>query len=313
MCRISTGELRLAFVPSSSSNPLHKEHSVSIIDHPYSRLVVFGDSFLDTGHFSDVTAQHGATWPARSGTNPQWMWIEYVAAALGLAADPASAGGTNHAQAYALADGVMESIPGLDHLGLRPSSVAEQVAAFLTHDHLSGSDLVIVNGGGNDALLSVLAGTGTDAIEAAATSFAATLATLAATGARVITVSTPDLGLSPMAGSGAGGDANPISAAVDAYNRTAANKISAAGIKVAAIDGFNYFRELVARASDYGLTNVVAPSYPDAGIGAFLCGPDQQVEPDVNGYLFSDAIHVSATGHRMFGAYATGAIASILG
>jgi phospholipase/lecithinase/hemolysin len=45
----------------------------------FSRLVAFGDSFVDTGTFTAITARHGATWPARSGTNPEPMWIEHVA------------------------------------------------------------------------------------------------------------------------------------------------------------------------------------------------------------------------------------------
>jgi phospholipase/lecithinase/hemolysin len=36
------------------------------------------------------------------------------------------------------------------------------------------------------------------------------------------------------------------------------------------------------------------------------------VAPDVSRYLFSDAIHASSTGHRLFGAYALGRIESLL-
>lgn len=284
-------------------------------NRPFARLAAFGDSFLDTGTFTSETARHNATWPARSGTNPQPMWIEHVAHALGLDLQPAADGGTNHAQAYALTDGVMDAIPGLEHLQLQPVPVTEQVARVL-RDSLDGNgltadDLVIINGGGNDALLSVLAGTGALAREAAADRMVDTIRKLAATGATVVRVTNPDLGLSPIAGAGKGGDANPVTAAVAHLNTLIADGLTTAGTTVPALDGFGFFRHLVTRPTDYGLTNVHEPSYPNAGIGALLAGPDDQVTPDVSGYLFSDAIHPSATGHRLFGAYAIGVLTAL--
>jgi outer membrane lipase/esterase len=295
-----------------SSPTMTEVHSMPALDHAFTRLLAFGDSFLDTGSFTAVTRAHGASCQARSGTNPSWMWIEHVAAALGLDLEPAAAAGTNYAEAFALADGVMDAIPGLEHLGLRPRSVTEQVEHFLSTDQLGAADLVVINGGGNDALLSVLSGVGAPMIESAADAFVSVLARLAATSATVVAVATPDLGLAPIAGAGAGGDGNPITAAVRSYGATVRAHTATAGLAIPVIDGFAFFRALVASPTQYGLTNTTEPSYATQGLDAFMLGPSEQVADDVSGYLFSDAIHPSATGHRLFGAYAIGALAQIL-
>jgi phospholipase/lecithinase/hemolysin len=281
-------------------------------NHPYSRLTVFGDSFLDIGHFGDVSAAHGATWPARSGTNPDWMWIEYVAHALGLPLTTARESGSNHAQAFALVDGVMEAIPGLEHLGLKPASVREQVQGALTNGKVGSGDLVIMNGGGNDALLSVLTGTGAPAREAAANAFVGIVATIAQQQpARIVTVATPDLGSTPLGGSGQGGDNNPVTAAVAHYNTLVRDGLKNAGLNTITLDGFGFFRDMINNAGAYALTNTTEPSYKEGGIGAFLLGPDNQTQPDVSRHAFSDAIHVSGTAHRYFGLYAAGALNTI--
>lgn len=283
-----------------------------VTDHPFARLVAFGDSFIDTGTFTDVTAEHGATWPARSCTNPAPMWIEHLAHALDVEARPAVQGGTNHAQAYALTAGVMDPIPGLEHLGLRPLPVTEQVARMLASgEQLRDDDLVIVNGGGNDALLSVLAGTGAAARQAAARRFVDVVGTLVATGARIVRVTTPDLGLTPIGGAGAGGDANPVTAAVTDYNALVAEGLHQAGTDVPVLDGFSFFRHVAANPALFGLTDVISPSYPNAGIGAMLAGRGDQVAADVSSYLFSDSIHPSATGHRLFGIYTIGVVTAL--
>jgi outer membrane lipase/esterase len=278
----------------------------------FERLVVFGDSFMDTGNFSAVTAVHGATWPARSGTNPEPMWIELVAHALGHAANPSTIGGTNHAEAYALAAGVMDPIPGLEHLGLQPTPVVTQVEHVIANRHVGADDLVIINGGGNDALLSVLSGVGAPMIDAAADAFSASVTRLAEVAADVIVIGTPDLGLSPMAGAGAGGADNPISAAVRSYTAAVTTRLPLAWPNVRTIDGYGLFGHLVADPGAWGLDDVTSPSYRDAGIDAFLKGPADQVSADVSRYLFSDAIHISATGHRLFAAYALGRIEALL-
>jgi outer membrane lipase/esterase len=127
----------------------------------------------------------------------------------------------------------------------------------------------------------------------------------------LVRIATPDLGLSPIGGSGEGGDSNPVTAAVAHYDGLVSDGLRQLGADIPVLDGFGFFRLLAAHPTAFGLTDVSSPSYPTAGIGAFLAGPDDQVAPDVSGYLFSDSIHASATGHRLFGTYAIGVLTAL--
>jgi phospholipase/lecithinase/hemolysin len=101
-------------------------------------------------------------------------------------------------------------------------------------------------------------------------------------------------------------------AAVRAYTAAVAARLPLTSSSVRSGDGYGFFGYLVRHPQRWGFDDVTSPSYRDAGIDAFLKGPDDQVAPDVSRFLFSDAIHASSTGHRCFAAYALGRIESVL-
>jgi len=275
---------------------------------PYTNLFVFGDSLSDTGNLSLAT---GGTQPpagqpyfnGRFSDGP--VWVEHLAAGLGLPAAPSLAGGNNYAFAGA-PTGATGSPPG----------VLAQVAGLWapTHAVADANALYVVVGGGNDMrdARSLFTGnTAADqagrqaAAQAAVNNLFASLSILSAHGAQhVMLANLPDLGLTPEAAllgvQFASADVSARFSALMLGLEVLAEATLGLDIDLldlAGIAGNVRNDALNNGGAVYGITNVSAPCTGftfSAALGGTACSVS----------AFSDVLHPSARMHAIFGAAA---------
>jgi outer membrane lipase/esterase len=277
---------------------------------PYSNMYVFGDSLSDTGNLSILT---GGTQPpagqpyfnGRFSDGP--VWVEHLAAGLGLAADATAsfAGGKNYAIAGARTGAVAP--PG------NPPGVLAQVAGLWapTHAVADANALYVVVGGGNDMRDARTAFSGNTAADAAGRQAAAqtavnnlysSLALLASRGAKhVLLANLPDLGQTPEAAllglQFASSDVSARFSALMVGLETLAE--ATLGLDIDLLDLAGIANAVRADAINngggvYGITNVSAPCTGFAGSAQFG-------GTSCNVSSFSDALHPSARAHAIFG------------
>jgi phospholipase/lecithinase/hemolysin len=139
----------------------------------FDQIVVFGDSLSDSGN-------------AGRFSNGQ-VWVEQLAAQLGLSVEPSERGGSN----YAVGGARLDPHSGADNL-------RAQTDRYLRSRRRTGSILHIVFGGGNDLLAAVQAPGAERAVKTAAASLKSILADLAKQGATDLFVpNLPDVGMTP--------------------------------------------------------------------------------------------------------------------
>ena len=113
----------------------------------YDSLIVFGDSYCDTGNLYLAT---GGAEPAAPYYNMRFsngpLWVDHVAGFLGVPFGPSLAGGTDYAFGGAWVT-QPESVTGVP-------SVPQQVELYLSQHggHADPNALYIIEGGGNDIL-----------------------------------------------------------------------------------------------------------------------------------------------------------------
>lgn len=236
---------------------------------PYSNIYVFGDSLSDSGRLFAMIGWPGSPYyQGRFSNGP--IWVESVAATLGLAFDPK----TNYAFGGARSDGSNSSklLPGL----------ASEVEMYLATAKTADADgLYVVWAGGNDffaggADIGKVAGNIVNAVDR-----------LKNAGARHILVGgLPDLGLTPHARSS--GAVAALSATSASYNDALRNALGALAYPVAFVDVATLQQNITANPSAYGIQNV-----SDACLqGVKACGyPDS--------YLYWDDRHPTAAVHKL--------------
>ena len=267
------------------------------------RLVAFGDSFTDQGNYAEAAAALGVADAGRFTTNPDPMWIEHVARRFGLEIRASAAGGTNHAEGFA-----RNALPAPPQPGLSQTPIADQVERFLAADGFRDGDAVLINGGGNDVLLAAQAGGDTASLDAAADAFAATVARLLDAGApEVHVLATPDLGIAPVGGSGAGGADNPLTRLVAHYDAAVrerlAGRLEADADRLFVIDTAGFVTGLFESPAANGLRDVTTPACTNGDFAAFACGPDVQREGASEDFLVADAIHLAGRPQRLLGEF----------
>ena len=255
----------------------------------YNSLVVFGDSLSDSGNIFDLFG--GAFGPNPPYADSRFtsnftdgtaglVWVEYLAASMGLSLDNSIAGGTNYAFGGArAADGAGDLVPSLpDQLGFYFGDTGNTADA---------NSLYVVFGGGNDVRDNDASGS--------AASIAQVITDLAAAGATDFFVpNLPDIGLTPeaLAGDAPGGSSAVISAAAAQHNADLAAQIATLeatlGVNIISFDLFGIFDDVITDPSAFGISNVT-----DACIETDCLDPDS--------YLFFDGIHPTATVHQVMG------------
>lgn len=278
----------------------------------YSNLFVFGDSLADSGNNAlvlDGLAGPGAlrtstpTDPAsplvpaypyasnRYSNGP--VWVEQLAADLGLAALPSLAGGTNYAFGGARIGPAGSAFP---------YSLTDQVASYLgANDGLaSATALYVVEGGGNDARdVIATASTGGDfatLIGNYALGVANIITQLKSAGAQEILLwNVPDVSKIPYLQRATGGDPLALaqaSALVSAMNSALDAVLGTLpepwlrGLHV--FDAYSAFNDLFDNPLAFGLDDVhsVCSAEPDC-----ISNPD--------GVFFWDGIHPTTGGHAI--------------
>jgi phospholipase/lecithinase/hemolysin len=267
---------------------------------PYSSLVIFGDSLSDTGNLFLAT---GGTQPpagqpyynGRFSDGP--VWVETLAAQLGLAANaaPSLAGGNNYAFAGARL-GTGNNPPGL---------LAQEAGLWApTHPVADPNALYVVVGGGNDmrdARSAYQTNSAADvagrqaAAAAAAQELFNDVAFLASRGARHVLISNlPDLGATPEAALlglvAASSDVTQLfNALVGGLEASLEGLFT--GLDVDMLDMAGLSANVRANGAAFGITNVTAPCAGFAFSQGAACSAS----------LFSDALHPSAVAHALIG------------
>lgn len=138
-------------------------------------LVVFGDSLSDAGN-------------AGRFTNGE-VWVEGLAARLGLRAGPSAAGGSN----FAVGGARLDPASG-------PASIPAQVRSYTDMSADPSGHLFVVYGGGNDLIAATSSAMGEAMVTTALSALEAVLVELAAHGARDFLVpNLPDITMIPAA------------------------------------------------------------------------------------------------------------------
>jgi outer membrane lipase/esterase len=266
----------------------------------FERVVAFGDSFTDQGNYAAVAESLGAQQAGRFTTNPDRMWIEHMATALGLSITARAQGGQNYAEGFA-----RNLLAAPPQPGLSQTPVVQQVQMFLKTNKPTIRDLIVINGGGNDILIAAQIQAGVTPLDQAAQDFVATLTLLRNAGAeRIFVVRTPNLGIAPVGGSGAGGAKNPLTVLVNYYNTRVQQAIEAAKLPVVMIDAYSFIDQLFNEPHKFGIKDVKTPACSNGDFASFACTRAQQLPDASTQLLMADKIHLAGRAQQLLGEYA---------
>jgi len=246
----------------------------------FTQLIVFGDSLSDTGNLFAATG--GAVPPSppydagRFSNGP--VWVEYLAAELGVVVQDYALGGALTGRANLFDDpGIPAEFPGM----------LDEVDMFLARNGGAADPhaLYVVWAGANDFFASPAATT----IAPAVANIVSAVRTLADRGARHIVVPTvPDLGLTP--DGRASGFSTELTALSVAFNRALKTGLARRGLHVTVVDVYRLFHEIVSHPAEFGFADVTTACLD---IDPFsLC-------PNPDAHLFWDAVHPTTRGHEI--------------
>jgi outer membrane lipase/esterase len=275
------------------------------------RVIAFGDSLTDSGTFAETTATGRFTTPGGR------MWSEYVAQALGHRLSPSHIyrtgrfsplGGLNYAQSGARV--------GIDP-GLHDSvswSLKRQLSEFLSQQQPGDQDLYLVSIGGPDILFALMsvqqrAASPQQALAIASESAKEALVQLQRllnSGAtRILMANAGDFGRTPAFGSGKGEASGLATLMATTFNQVLGEGARTLGPRLAMVDAFAVFGELLDRPGEYGLLNTADQAFdptttPMSATGSAPNGlPEHLVRPDAGStYVFADFVHPTDAGHR---------------
>ena len=285
----------------------------------FSEFVIFGDSLLDSGNF-------GSRFTNRLGDGSGDYTVgpyaniapQYLGMALGLATDPAVAGGTNYAVGgYETAD-ILNSINGTG-LAL-PAGGVEARPAYLTDHTVDRHALFLIDGGGND----FLNGTAVDQasiITSAQTLIAGVSAINAAGGRYIILSNLPDLGKTPAAQAqnlSLPGYAATVSAGAAGYNQALQTYANFSGANIIPVDLAGVINYISNNAEIYGFANGANAAFGPLGTfdQRYMCFDGSGANcvehpiygiggtnPDPDKLLFNDGVHPTGKVGEITGDY----------
>src|SRR5262245_48131739 len=234
----------------------------------YSNMYVFGDSLSDTGnisYFFGGQIPQPPYYEGRFSNGP--IWIDGLAAGLGLTVSPSYPGGNNYAWGGA--------VTGPGGGVLPPYSLLDQRDFFL-EDHGGVADpdaLYVIWGGGNDVLDEDSAN--------APENLGAIIGDLAAAGAvNFLVPNLPNLGLVPLSlADGTSEVKEQLTLEFNAELAQIIGELSATlPVNIMTLDVFGLFNEILAAPGDWGYTNWTEPCYEGplglGGPGEVCADPD---------------------------------------
>lgn len=234
----------------------------------FASIAVIGDSLSDGGN------------AGRFSDGP--VWVERLAAALGLTLAPSQAGGTNFAVGGARLD------PGSG-----PTSLRAQADRLLAGPPAPGRRLYVLWGGGNDLLAALGRPDAEATVDAAAASLRGIALDLVAAGVTDLLIANlPDIGIAPAVqdhGAAAVAAARGLSARFDDAVAAVWRDVEDAGaghVRLYRLDVRALAERVRADPQAYGFTEIRRPC---PGPGA------------CDGYLFWDGIHPTAQAHARLG------------
>jgi phospholipase/lecithinase/hemolysin len=278
--------------------------------HPFTSLVVFGDSLLDSGRaYALSEGFYPPSPPYAQRFSNGLVASEYLAAALGLPLFPASTpGGTNYAVGAATTGDKNVSWETDDPLGLKSiaalqhTGITTQVGEFLANGPPvdRAHALFMVWGGPNDLVLAHLTGGDIEAAAGAAVGnlVGAVEALALGGGQHFLVPNMVDLGQTPEFRGTPLED--PLRVLIQGFNAALADAMNdleagleAAGLPVDIVlyDTFAALESARANPEAFGFTNVTDQCIAD--LDALLAG--------CPGYLFLDFTHPTSPAHRLLG------------
>ncbi|MEW5858211.1 MAG: autotransporter domain-containing protein, partial [Cyanobacteriota bacterium] len=249
-------------------------------------IYIFGDSLVDAGNLFVPTG--GLFPPSPPYFNGRFtnglVWVEVLATELEI-----NANRVNNFAVGGSTSGTLNVNSLL--LGSPLPALQTQINTFTTAPGSADPNaLYVVWAGANDYL-----GGGSTDTTAVVNNLNSAVTTLTAEGAKnIIVVNLPDLGSTPSAL--ANQTSAPLTALTNSHNnqlRTALQtQAQNSEVNIIPLDANALFNEVIAEPARFGLTNVT-----DACLNVGCSNPDE--------FLFWDAIHPTAKGHRLIAEYAT--------
>lgn len=274
----------------------------------FSNLFVFGDSLSDTGNNAAVLDSIYGPGVARTATpisSPTFIpelpyasnrysngpvWVEGLAAGLGLSAQPSLLGGTNFAFGGARSGPLGSPFP---------YSLLDQTQFFLgaTGGSAPSTALYVISGGGNDArdAFALAAGGGdpTSLIVAYASDIGSIITDLEAAGAHdILLLNVPDIGMTPAIqafGPSAVALASWVAGAMNTALTSMLGTLSPAmtdGVRL--LDTFGLVDDIVLHPAAYELDDVTS-----------ACAASQACIDSPDTTFFWDGIHPTTAGHAI--------------
>ncbi len=286
----------------------------------YSGLYVFGDSLSDVGNVSIATGGLEPVSPPYSEgrfTNGS-VWVQDVAASLGLGPVTASLAGGND---FAVGGAQTGATPANVYTSANPFQQASDLTAQLTAYNARNlaaqpNALYTLWIGSNDIDALLVALTSVPLAEqstfiskdfmAVLGNIATVVGGLAQDGMKnLLALNVPDLSKTPDSIAAAKLTANPtqtlaeiqaVSFTFDQALQSTLDGLSAAyGFKLNLVDTFSAIDGIVAQPNAYGLTNATQSCYT----GGFTAADPGTVCANPNQYLFWDGLHPTAAGHQL--------------
>jgi phospholipase/lecithinase/hemolysin len=286
----------------------------------FSGLYVFGDSLSDVGNVSIATQGAEPVSPPYSDgrfSNGN-LWVQDVAASLGLGPVTASLAGGND---FAVGGAETGETPANPYTSANPFQQASDLTAQLAAYNARGltaqpNALYTLWIGSNDidALFAALATVPlaeqsafiSEDFTAILGNISTVVSGLAADGMKtLLALNVPDLSKTPDSITAASGTANPtqtldqiqaVSFTFDQALQSTLDGLSAAyGFKLNLVDTFSAIDSIVAQPNAFGLTDATQSCYT----GGFTAADPGTVCADPNQYLFWDGLHPTAAGHQL--------------
>lgn len=291
------------------------------VTHPYGRIVSFGDSLSDLGTYGMAAGPVGG---GKFTTNPGKIWIEVIAAKLGLKVKPKrqegfglpvrELGGFNYAQGgsrvvFPRAKASADEAPSAT---ARP--IAEQVGMFLLeYKAFNANDLVLIQGGAND-LFTQLTNLKSGKIKPeeavqnmiqTAEDLAVIVTNLKASGAqKLVVVNLPAIEQTPKMIVLNPQTQHLIKLMVTSFNSTLALKT--AGLNIVLVDFYNFDLDFNAHYQELGFKNISTPACKNTlpTSSSLFCSGKSLIEAGADlTYKFADEVHPATGFSKVAGEY----------